>query len=67
MADFVKAKTVNCPMCNSYVGVVDNRAMSDKQFACRNCNILVIYRLKNGSIETKPMPERQTSSGCRFY
>lgn len=59
-------KTIYCPACNRkafdiYVG--SGMVVSNK---CSKCKKLVVFNPRHG-VKLKPIPERQTSSGVRFY
>lgn len=38
----------------------------EKIVKCKNCNKLVIYKIKTGKAENKPVPKRNCSSGVTF-
>lgn len=61
-----KQKTIYCPRCRKEVGVWDGRSTIDIAFRCKKCKVQVIYRVDNGAVEVKKMPQRNTSSGMSF-
>lgn len=61
-----KPVKIFCPQCNSHVGTHDGRSTIDKIVKCKNCNKLVIYKIKTGKTENKPVPKRNCSSGVVF-
>lgn len=60
-------KVIICPQCLHEVGTHDGRSKINPAVKCRNCNKLVVYDVKTGKCELKPVPERTAGSGMRFY
>lgn len=61
-----ETETIYCPKCNRkafeiYVG--SEMVMKNK---CKKCNKMVVYNPRYG-VQLKPLEQRQTSSGKRFY
>lgn len=62
-----KPKVIICPQCLRQVGTYDGRSTINKSVRCKNCKKLVVYDIKSGKCELKPIPERMQGSGMRFY
>lgn len=60
------AKIIYCPSCNRQVAVWDGISSINTIVKCQKCKKLVVYRPKNGNVELKELPERNTASGKRF-
>lgn len=60
-------KAIICPKCNRTVGMYDGRSTINKSVSCKNCKKLVIYDVKSGKCELKPIPKREQGSGIRYY
>lgn len=56
-----------CPKCGAKVVDVDYKMKSIIEVKCKHCNRMVVYNPQNGKKKVKDIPERKTSSGCRFY
>ncbi len=61
-----KQVTVYCPRCKRKVGVYDGKSSINLITRCRKCRVQVVYDIKTGETRTKPLPQRQTSSGITF-
>lgn len=57
---------VFCPQCGKLLFRYSEKATNNLSIACRDCKILVT-RKGDGTVTTGKIPERNTSSGCRFY
>ena len=60
-------KTIYCPNCGRKVGTYDGRSTNNISVKCKKCNKLVVYDIENEKTEIKEIPQRETSSGMRFY
>lgn len=60
-------KTIYCPRCGRKACVWDGKSTIHPMAKCKKCNKLVVYRIDTGETELKPVPERDTGSGMRFY
>jgi len=55
-----------CPECgnkNKYIPA----SMGDQIFKCDGCGRVLAYRFRTGNVEIADKPERNSSSGSRFY
>ena len=59
-------KTIYCPKCNRKAFTIYVGAGMVMKHKCGKCNQLVVYNPRYG-VKLKPLEERQTSSGVRFY
>lgn len=62
-----KPKTIYCPSCGRKALVYDGRATNNLSVKCKKCNKLVIFKPATMETELKPVPQRNCSSGMRFY
>lgn len=60
-------KTIYCPKCGRKVATCDGRSTIDISVKCNKCKKLVVYDVENENVEIKEIPQRETSSGKRFY
>lgn len=60
-------KEIICPQCLKCVGTYDGRSTINKSVSCKNCKKLVVYNIKTGKCELKPIPKREQGSGMKFY
>ena len=60
-------KTIYCPKCSRKVATWDGRSTINISVKGKKCNKLVVYDVKNENVEIKEIPQRETSSGKRFY
>lgn len=60
-------KTIYCPKCGRKVFVWDGKSTIHPMGRCKKCNKLVIFRTDTFKTEIKSVPERNTSTGMRFY
>jgi ribosomal protein S27E len=58
---------IYCPCCKRKVAVYNTKATIAIDVKCKRCNKLVIYIPKTKETLVRPLPERVTSSGLRFY
>lgn len=61
-----KPKAIYCPQCLQKVGTYDGRSTINAVSKCKNCKKLVVYNIKTGKCELKPIPKREQESGMRF-
>lgn len=59
-------KEIFCPLCKTKIGKHDGRSKTDYVCRCNKCRVRVIYRVNTEKIETKPLPQRNCSSGITF-
>ena len=59
-------KTIYCPKCNRKAFTIYVGAGMVMKHKCSKCNQLVVYNPRYG-VKLKPLEERNTSSGVRFY
>lgn len=62
-----ESKVIICPSCLRKVGTYDGRSTINFAARCPRCNKRVIYNIKTGMTELKPLAERTTGSGMTFY
>lgn len=62
-----ESKTIYCPRCGRKAAFYDGRTTINPIARCRKCNKLVIYNVAKGAVTMKAVPERNCSSGMRFY
>lgn len=60
-------KKIYCPNCGHKVGTYDGRSTINVLAKCKKCKKLVVYNIENEKTEIKEIPQRETSSGMRFY
>lgn len=60
-------KTIYCEKCSRKVATWDGKSSANIEVKCRNCNVLVVFRPANRSIETKSSPKRVLAGAMRFY
>jgi hypothetical protein len=60
-------KVLFCPLCNKYLGKIDDRTTIDKVFVCHNCTKKIVYRIENDSYEVHKIEKNITSSGKKFF
>ena len=60
-------KTIYCPKCGRKVATWDGRSTINISVKCKKCNKLVVYDVYSEKSEIKDIPQRETSSGMRFY
>lgn len=60
-------KPIICPRCLNQVGTYDGRSTINKIVKCKKCKKLVVYDIESGECELKPIPDRTSGSGMRFY
>ena len=60
-------KTIYCPRCGKKIGIWDGRSTINVLAKCKKCKKLVVYNIENEKTEIKEIPQRETSSGMRFY
>ena len=65
MAEKLKMKEVRCPLCDKKLCVTNG----DVEIKCtrRDCGVIVNYKADTGEMKTYKEPDRETSSGKRFY
>ena len=62
-----ESKTIYCPNCGRKVGTYDGRSTNNISVKCKKCNKLIIYFAEKDTTGIRPLPERNTASGMRFY
>ena len=62
-----KQKTIYCPICGRKVATWDGRSTFNISAKCKKCKKLVVYNVENEETKIKEIPQRETSSGMRFY
>lgn len=62
-----EAKVIYCPLCKHRVMKYDGKGTINLMAECRKCKKLVVYDIEHDEISTKRVPQRETSSGMRFY
>lgn len=60
-------KTIYCPKCGRKVATWDGRSTININVKCKKCRKRIIYYPAKDIVEMKDIPERETSSGMRFY
>ena len=60
-------KTIYCLKCGRKVATWDGRSTFNISAKCNKCKKLVVYNIENEKTEIKEIPQRETSSGMRFY
>ena len=63
----IKPKPIYCKRCGRQVATYDGKASANIEVKCKKCNVLVIFRPSNGTVELTDLPKRVTASGKRFY
>ena len=58
---------IYCPKCKRKIGQHDGKGKIHIEIKCNNCNKLIIYIPETKERLVRPLPERATSSGLRFY
>lgn len=54
-----------CPICKKEIMKISGNNYIDKK--CTECNRLIVYNPDTKETKAIRMPQRNTSSGCRFY
>lgn len=62
-----EGKSLYCPRCGKRVCGISPRCTIDFIAKCKNCGQGVKYIVCTDSVMLVKIPERQTSSGVRFY
>lgn len=62
-----EAKTIYCPRCKRKVATYDGKGEINKIAKCKKCKKLVVYNIEKDEVTMKDIPERECSSGMRFY
>lgn len=62
-----KQKTIYCPGCGRKVFVYDGRGALSLSRKCSKCGKIVNYNPETDLIKQIKVPERQASSGKRFW
>lgn len=57
---------IYCPLCKRKVGTYDGKSMIPKIYKCNKCKKRVLFKPEEKSIEIKPIPQRNCSSGMTF-
>lgn len=60
-------QAIFCPSCKKVVTIAKNNLDTYLEIKCNECYKLVVYNTKQDITKVKPIPQRQTSSGKRFY
>lgn len=60
-------KTIYCPKCGRKVATWDRKSTNNIQVKCNKCKKLVIYEIDSEKTIIKDLPQRNQSSGMRFY
>ena len=60
-------KTIYCSKCGRKVATLDGRSTINISVRCKKCDKLVVYDVENEKTRIKEIPQRETSSGMRFY
>lgn len=63
----VKPKKVRCPKCLRQLAFYDGKGAIDIEVGCYACDILVIFEITKRKTRYVDFPQRNTSSGCRFW
>lgn len=59
--------TIYCPECKNKVATYDGKSRVNVLVKCKKCKKLVVYEVETGNIKITKVPQRQSSSGIRFY
>lgn len=62
-----KDKSIMCPSCRKFMTRADKRDNTVHKLKCNNCSKWIWFIPKTGECTTHEVPERQSSSGKRFY
>lgn len=62
-----ETKIIHCPICKRKVATWDGKSQSYISTNCKKCKKRIVYKPDTQEIEVKNIPERDTSSGMRFY
>lgn len=60
-------KTIYCPICYTKLGTWDGRTSTNLIVDCRKCKKRIVYHPCDDEIETKKIPQRNTSSGVTIH
>lgn len=60
-------KTIYCPRCNRKIGSWDGKSTISNEYLCKKCKKLIVYEAKTDDLKICFVPQRNTSSGKRFY
>ena len=58
---------VYCPKCGRKVHTHDGRGTLYIHVKCKKCNKLVVYKPEEKETLLRPLPEKVSSAGYRFY
>ena len=69
MAEFFNNKDlpIHCPKCYRVLLMADHKDNRVGKIACKHCKKWIWYIPSTGYREVRLIPERQASSGIRFY
>lgn len=56
-----------CPKCGRKVGTHDGRGTLYISTGCNKCKKLVVYKPETKETILRPLPEKTSSAGGRFY
>ena len=65
--EFMKEKTIYCPICGRKAMTYDGKAKTPIDAACKKCRKRIIYFPKNGATSVKCFPKRNCGSGTRIW
>ncbi len=60
-------KVIYCPKCKRKVTKWDGKATINPLARCKNCNVMVMYDIRNDVTKIIDKPVRSQSSGLTFY
>lgn len=61
------SRSILCPGCGLKVMTYDDKGSMKMKSRCKGCRKLVIYNPMNNTTTIGTVPERDSSSGKRFY
>lgn len=60
-------KKIYCKKCHRAVATWDGKSTINIQVKCNKCKKLVVYEIDSEETILKDLPQRNQSSGMRFY
>lgn len=58
---------ITCPLCCRKVGTHDGRGTITVSYKCKKCNKIIQYNPLTNESSKKNIPQREYSSGIRFW
>ena len=60
-------KSMICPTCHRKVATWDGRSTNNIEVKCKKCKKNIIFNVITNEVKSRKTPQRNSSSGMRFY